>query len=124
LGPPMNRSRSPEEYNALARQSSTADIEAVCGPLRDKTLTVLRGAESASDGAKSVDVQAGAYTGSRFDCLVVISFSQFGNLCMVSYTAGPAAFPRGVDLDGILARAGWLQVPDDDITTVLDESTD
>jgi hypothetical protein len=119
----MKSSRSAQEYIALAKKPSVADRDLVCRELRDKSLTALWVTESRVDGENSVDLQIGAYVGSRFDCLVVISFSNYGDLCMVSYSHGVTALPRSVDLGGILSRAGWHQVPDDDITIILDENT-
>ncbi len=120
----MNSSRTAEEYIALAKTRSTADVERVCRELRDRSLTVLQTSGPASEPTNSIDLQAGTYVSSRFDCLVLISLSQFGNLCLVSHSLGTDALPRSLDLDGILSRAGWSQVPDDDITIILDEDTD
>ena len=123
----MSDSRSAREYLALAKQPSTADRERVGQELRDQSLTVLEAsapASSSDDTVNSVELQVGTYIGSRFDCFVLISFSKYGNLCLASHSLGSqSTLPRSVDLGGILARAGWLLVPDEDITITLDEDT-
>lgn len=117
--------RSSQEYLALSKKASIADRERVAEDLRNQALTVLWVAAPEGEG-NAIDLQAGTYIGSRFDCLVVISFSKYGDLCMVSHSGlgGASLLPRTANLDGILVQAGWLQVPDEDITTVLDERTD
>ena len=120
----MKTSRTTQEYIALAKKPSTANRDLVCQELRDKSLTALWAPEMALEDPKSVDLQVGTYIGSRFDCLVLIRFSIYGDLCPLSYSLGSTTLPHSVDLDGILSRAGWHQLPDDDITIILDESTD
>lgn len=118
----MKISRTAQEYIALSKKPSTANRKLVSEELRDKSLTVLWASEPPP--GKSVDLQVGTYIGSRFDCLVLISFSNYGDLCLLSHALGSTTLPMSVDLDGILSHAGWHQVPDDDITIILDENTD